>query len=353
MALGIHSREARDNEWAWREVAWIPQVRRHQARGKKLFTELQHMESYDVHLLDRENECAESDSDDNKSAASDEEEAAVKAQDFHTMLSFALSSFVKLQETGFKWDKAAYGKIFPGIKFIPIVINVKCDTEEGDLNCGKYTVRTRNVKHVCRYCHCPTEDADDPNARHKFKTQTEIEKLVTNKNLVRLKQISQQYIKNAWYKVRFHLANDRGIHGACPSEMLHAILLGVFKYCRNIFFLHMGEESKLAEDINGLAQMYGKLLTHQSERDIPYTNFAKGIQKGKLMAKQFRGVLFVMAATIRSSLGRKLLMKKKRFGGEAGLRDWTLLVELLLEWEAYLCLKRMKRSHVQRLARKH
>ena len=115
----------------------------------------------------------------------------------------------------------------------------------------------------------------------------------------------------------------------------------------------MGEESKLAEDINGLAQMYGKLLTHQSERDIPYTNFAKGIQKGKLMAKQFRGVLFVMAATIRSSLGRKLLMKKKRFGGEAGLRDWTLLVELLLEWEAYLCLKRMKRSHVQRLARKH
>ena len=40
MALGIHSREARDNEWAWREVAWIPQVRKHQARGKKLFTEL-------------------------------------------------------------------------------------------------------------------------------------------------------------------------------------------------------------------------------------------------------------------------------------------------------------------------
>ena len=311
------------------------------------------MESYDIHLMDREGEYAESDSDDNESASSDEEDAAVKAQDFHTMLSFALSSFVKLQETGFEWDKAAYGKIFSGIKFIPIVINVKCDTEEGDLNCGKYTVRTRNVKHVCRYCHCPTEQADDPNARHKFKTQHEIEKLVTNRNLVRLKQISQQYIKNAWYKVRFHLANDRGIHGACPSEMLHAILLGVFKYCRNIFFLHMGEESKLAEDINGLAQMYGKLLTHQADRDIPYTNFAKGIQRGKLMAKQYRGVLFVMAATIRSTLGRQLLMKKKRFGGEDGLRDWTLLVELLLEWEAYLCEKRMKRSHVQRLAKKH
>ena len=157
------------------------------------------MESYDVDLLDREGEYAESDSDDNESVSSDEEEEAVKAQDFHTMLSFALSSFVKLQETGFKWNKAAYGKIFPGIKFIPIVINVKCDTEEGDLNCGKYTVRTRNVKHVCRYCHC--QEADDPNARYKLKTQTEIEKLVTNRNMERLKQISQQYIKNGWYKV--------------------------------------------------------------------------------------------------------------------------------------------------------
>ena len=129
--------------------------------------------------MDWEGGYAKSDSKDNESVTSDEEEEAVKAQDFHTMLSFALSSFVKLQETGFVWDKAAYGNIFAGIKFIPIVINVKCDTEEGDLNCGKYTVRTRNVKHVCRYCHCPTEEADDPNARHKFKTQTEIEKLVT------------------------------------------------------------------------------------------------------------------------------------------------------------------------------
>ena len=71
------------------------------------------------------------------------------------------------------------------------------------------------------------------------------------------------------------------------------------------------------------------------------------------MAKQYRGVLLVIAAVLRSRLGRSLLKTRKSFGKETGLRDWTLLVELLLEWEAYLCQKRMKRSHVKKLAQKH
>ena len=235
----------------------------------------------------------------------DAEMDAVKAQDSHTMLRFALSGFVKLQGSGFIWDIAAYGKVFEGIEFVPFVINVKCDTEEGDILCGKFTVRTSNVKHICRYCHCPTEDADNPNARYPLKKPKDIQKLVNRGDVEGLKAISQQCIQNAWYKVKFHAANDCGIHHACPSEMLHAILLGVFKYARGTFFLYMGEESRLAEDINGLAQMYGKLLSHQSDCDLPHTNFAKGIQKGKLMAKQFRGVLLIMAAVLRSSMGRE------------------------------------------------
>jgi hypothetical protein len=151
----------------------------------------------------------------------------------------------------------------------------------------------------------------------------------------------------------FHGANDRGIHGACPSEMLHAILLGIFKYLRDIFFTYMGKQSQLAEDINGLAKTYGKGFTHQSDRDFPSTNFSKGIQKGKLMAKEYRGVLLIMAAVLRSTLGRKLLFKRKKFGGQTGLSDWTLLVELLLEWEAYLCESVMSRAHVKRLGKKH
>jgi hypothetical protein len=352
MSLGIFDRETRDKDWAWRELAWIPQVRKEFARGKKLFQESNHLESQDIVLLDGEGLYADS-SDEGTESDEEGPELIAKAQDFHTMLSFALQSFVKLQETGFVWDQVAYGKLTKAIEYVPFVVNVKCDTEEGDLLCGKYTSRTQNVKHICRYCHCPTHDADNPNARYPSKTPKEIQRLVNKGKLDQLRAISQQNIQNAWYNVRFHTATEQGIHGACPSEMLHAILLGIFKYLRSIFFQHMGEESLLAQDINGLAQMYGLLLTHQSDRDLPYTNFGKGIQKGKLMAKQYRGVMLVMAAVVRSTAGRAKLMKKKKFGRENGLRDWTLLLELMLEWEAYLCEKKMRKSDVKRLAKKH
>ena len=334
MALGIHSQECRLKEWAWRTLAWTPQVRKHEAKGKKLYRESQHMDSQDVDLMEGEGEQAHSDGSDADQEAELPNEA-VKAQDFHAMLAFALKSFVKLQETGFIWDLVAYGKTFKGLEFIPIVININCDSEEGDLLCGKYTVRNSNIKHVCRYCHCPTNEADNFNARYPMKTQKAIQRLVEAQNLEALQAISQQNIQNAWYKVRFHAANDRGVHGACPSEMLHAILLGIFKYFRDIFFDYMGSTSQLATDIDGLCEQCGRFLARQSERDLPHTHFGRGVRKGKLMAKQCRGVLLVIAAVLRSTMGRTRLGRRKRFGKEKGLQDWQLLVELLLEWEAY------------------
>jgi hypothetical protein len=71
------------------------------------------------------------------------------------------------------------------------------------------------------------------------------------------------------------------------------------------------------------------------------------------MAKQYRGVLLNMAAILASTKGRKMLFANKKFGGNQGLKDWTLLVELMLEWEAFLNQKRMKKVHVKRLAKKH
>ena len=185
-----------------------------------------------------------------------------------------------------------------------------------------------------------TSEGDNPFAKYKVKTQAEIQKLVQKGDLEGLKAISQQNTQNALYPVRFHQANNRGVHGATPSEMLHATLLGTFKCLRDVFFPHVGKDSKLAEDVSGLAKTYGKLFTHQSDRTFPNTNFSKGIMSGKLMAKEFRGVLLIMAAVLASKKGSKLLKSKKTFGKEAGLKDWTLLVELLLEWEAYLNLKK-------------
>ena len=345
LSLGIHKRETRDKPFAWKPLGYVPVVRKDPARGKRILKETGHLESQDVVVLDGEG--AANDDEDEINSEEEGLDGTCKAQDFHTVLSVILESFVELQRTGFVWDLVYKGKEYKGIEFVIFVPFVKCDTEEGDLLCGKYTVRTGNVKHVCRYCHCPTQEADDPRVKHPPKRQAMIQNLVKKGDLEGLKAISQQNIQNAWYKVRFHAANDAGIHGACPSEKLHAIQLGVFKYIREIFFIHMGKTSQMADDINGLSTIYGKMLNRQSERDLPNTNFAKGIQKGKLMARDFRGVLLIMAAILRSTKGRLLLMKRRKFGGERGLRDWTLLVELMLEWEAYLGQSRMKKKTYQ------
>ena len=46
------------------------------------------------------------------------------------------------------------------------------------------------------------------------------------------------------------------------------------------------------------------------------------------MAKEFHGILLVMAAIILSSRGREILGRNKNFSQEEQLKDWTLLMEI-------------------------
>ena len=347
-SLSCFTREARLKEHMWAILGYLPQVKVAEGRGKKIFQESQHMEAEDIDLFDGEGDQLGDDD------VSDDAMTGVKAQNFHYMLSVILKSFVDpIQSRGMLWDLAYKNKVYPKIHFKFFISMVRCDTEEADTLCGKYKSRTRNVKHLCRQCHVPTMEADNHRANYAPKTQKEIEKLIQKGKLEKLKDISQHYIKNAWYGCRFNLGNDRGIHWACPSEMLHAMQLGIFKYTRDIFFDFIGNDAQIAQEINGLARIYGKLISHQSERSLPATNFSKGIKDGKLMAKDYRGVLLIMAAVLVSTEGRRMLSTKRKFKKDHRKDDWILLVELLLEWEAYLCQPTMKKSHVTRLGLKH
>ena len=231
---------------------------------------------------------------------------------------------------------------------------VKSDTDEAEKHCAKYRSRSGAVKHLCRYCHCPNEETDDPQADYPAKTVKEILEMIINKDLDGLKEISQHYIDNAWYKVRWDPTYDTGIHGGCPSEMLHAILLGIFLYTREGLFEQIGPTSELAKLIDALAQQYGELFNKNSERDLPGCKFSHGIkQKKKLMAMEYRGVLLLIAATLRCTKGYELLRQNPHFATQRLRKDWIRLVELLLEWEAFLNQREMELFHVQRLEKKN
>ena len=88
-----------------------------------------------------------------------------------------------------------------------------------------------------------------------------------------------------------------------------AFSLGTFEHLRDIFFEYIGKDSEGAKLINALAKKDGKLFARQSDRTLPGTAFSRGIQAGKLMAKDYRGVLLVMVAVLRSTQGQSILGK--------------------------------------------
>ena len=95
-------------------------------------------------------------------------------------------------------------------------------------------------------------------------------------------------------------------------------------------------------------------MSRQSDRDFPVTRFANGIKRGKLMAQEYPGILLCMAAVLRSTQGRDILSRRKeKFGTPEVLRDWSQLVETLLQWERWLRSDTMEKSHVKKARDKH
>jgi hypothetical protein len=340
LALGIHNRKHREKEFAWRTLGYVSEVSAASSRGKQIYYQSQHIDADFLQLVQGEGQ---------EDATTD----ACKAQDFHTMLDCLLTSYVEVQNKGFIWDLRYRGKTYKDIEFVPFLMFVKCDTDEADLLCGSYKSRTAGVAQLCRYCTCPTKESDLVYANYPLKTVPMIQGIVSARNFDGLKRLSQQMIRNAWYKIRFHPCNKQGIHGACPSEMLHALLLGVFKYTRECFFEEIGPTSKAADAINSLAQVYGGLFQRQADRDKPKCSFSEGITGGKVMAKEFRGILLVIACVLRSQEGQNILSKKENFASPQFYKDWVLLIEMLLEWEAFLTEPEMTVEHIRRLQKKH
>ena len=344
IALGIMTREARTKPYCWAPLGYIEKVHEHGGRGSAILEEANHLETQDGdHSVDSTETVIE---------ATAVGEGAI--QDFHAMMAVILEEFLDVQARGFLFDEWNLAKqtLTRDIHYQTFVPFVRADTKEADMFCGKYGQRL-TTQQICRKCHIPLATCDDHLASYRLKTVLEVQKLVEKGDLEGLKAISQTYLTNAFHEVRFSMGNNRGIHGSCPSEMLHAFLLGTFKYLRDIFFEYIGKDSEGARIINALSKVYSKFFARQSDRTMPGAAFTKGIQVGKLMGKDYRGVLLIILAMLRSTKGQSVLRRHKNFKLESSLMDWILLVETMLTWESYLNEPLMERAHVKRLEKKH
>ena len=342
--LGLLNAEAREKFWTWFPLGLIQNFMKEDSQGKKMLRDSGHLAGTQ---LDLDEEMGEGDANAAK--------LVNENQDWHAMLDTMLQSYRRVEQDGMLFDFEYRGKLYPDTELVFFTLFMKADTEEADRLCGSYLNRTK-ANQLCRYCLCPTDDSDNPLADHGPKSEPMIKRLVARKDVAKLKEIFQHPIQNAFHGLRMGLHNRLGIHGACPLEMLHALLLGIFVYVRNCFFFQMGESSETANAINALSKLFGRFYQRQSDRDMPRTNFTRGIQKGKLMAKEYSGVLLLIATILRSDKGRSILSacRKKNFNDDWLIADWSLLVETLLQWEAFLKQPELPKNLVKRfLDKKH
>lgn len=71
------------------------------------------------------------------------------------------------------------------------------------------------------------------------------------------------------------------------------------------------------------------------------------------MANEFRGILLVIAAVLRSAEGLALLRKNKNFSDARDIENWGLLVKMVLEWEAFLREPEMSDQHIWAMKEKN
>jgi len=348
-SLGIFSRVARDKEHMWRTLGYVPAYCKTASQGKAYFKQTGHADAQMSYL----NRYLEDEGDfDN----GDDNLDTVSAQDLHAMLEVILSGFIPLQNRGFYWDLRYKGIVYKRVKFVPFVIFFKADTEEAEKLSGSFNNHTEKVSQLCRYCECPTHDSDNHLAdKYRLKTKTRIKRLYDRGELEELRLLSQQYIDNKLYPLRMGLHSDQHIHGSCPMEMLHAVLLGIFGYVRDMMFEQCGPTSQLASEFNSLASEYGERMARQSDRDMPKTKFGGGITRGKLQAKEHTGILLCMLAVLCSTKGKELLISRKKgeFAENGKIDDWIMMLEMLLQWEEWLKSPIMEKRLLSRLQYKH
>jgi len=363
--LGIFNGTARDRKYTWRELGYICHFLAVDTEKKDLIRKSTHMDNYtfvddsSVSSSDSDDDSVNSrDNEDEDPVEDDEDDVGPQiescaGQDLHAMLAKFLESYKDLEQSGFDWTLRYKGKTYE-IHFIPFVMFIKGDSVEHDKHCGSYTSRTQNVQQLCRYCTCPNLDTDEPYKRYEKKTPEMIQDMIDQNDKDGLQSISQQYLLNAWYEIRFGLHNGLNIHGATPAEMLHWLQLGKYKYLREMFFTQTGKKTKLSKRINTLAKTMGVFYKRQSNRDLPRTDFSKGIRGGKLMAHEMTGLILVLCTCLRCYEGRTALMnesigkQRQYFSERAFIKDWIMLLESMLQMEAWLKLPEIPVFEVQR-----
>lgn len=300
--LSIFNRQTRNSSLAWKPFGYIPNINLHsKAESKHLF------------------------------------KAEDKALLTHLIIEKILKEYKDLEETGipnysFKYKNKLY---VANLKFFILVI--LGDTESHDKLCGHYNCRNLLVQCICRHCKVPSNELDNPYANYELTSQKLMDELITSQDRDKLKIYSQYCFHTAWWNLGINFGgHPYGIHGVTPSEPLHMIDLGIFKYLVETFFSSVGNKGcKVHSLMDSWCKRVGRYLQHQSDKNLPRTYFPYGVSGStKLNGHEYIGVILVLFVLLKME-GPRRTLSNYNVSNET-MNGWASLFELCICWRKWL-----------------
>ena len=239
-----------------------------------------------------------------------------KAQDYHDMMSHIFKEFKQIYDCGGMKVNLDFrhcgGQNLGEYVLIPVIQYIIGDCKGNDLLCGRMAGHSLKMKGACRDCFISPPNLDyipDDNEQLicKFITQEDIE----GKEKAYLKSKSFLGISNAFCHLSFG-GCDRGIWGATPVEILHAVQLGLCEYLCESFEHFIFPNSAFNDIMSKTASGIAVDSQRQSERDMPSLSpFRYGLVSiSSLKATERFARVFSIFLTLSNTHCIKALMKQ-------------------------------------------
>jgi hypothetical protein len=305
-----------------------------------------------------------------------------KYNDYHAVLRHILKPIVQIQKLGgLKWKWKTKNDSEKSIVLQMPVWNFLGDTEGQDKLCGRIACRNLMVNCICRYCNTETKECDNPDVDFEHTKMKQMNLIQRNRRENDLKKWSYYGIDNATHDLMY-CDQERGIHGACPFEIVHTCQLGLNVYAQTGFFttkqqpanikkrnqskramhtevqnaneatVNLPEEQpktnrnvfdvKFSKKFDELSKFWGKQLRQQSDRNLPRTYFSQGIlpsydakqrNRKKFNAHEYQGCMIVTLCTMISGMQDEYFNRlgPERYADYISLYEKLIMLENLLQ----------------------
>ena len=235
-----------------------------------------------------------------------------KAGDYHDMLSHIFADMKRIQEAGGMKITLNLGGKIHHVRAIPVIAFVIGDCKGNDLLCGRMGGHHIGMQGLCRDCTISPLDGDNPCVGEPLLCEFITRDHVIGKSKEELATLSFLPLTNNCFNNLSFGGDHRGIWGACPAEILHAVELGLCEYIAESLDLFFTQAS--LDIISSAVACIVKNSRRQSERDVPDLNpFREGLTSvASLKARERFARVYALYLALRNDHVIAALCTKKR-----------------------------------------